>query len=364
MAAKTLLSLGCCSVEPSTAKKQCVCYPTVGLMDGTVFREVLIALKEEATAAADAAAEEAVRDPSTSSPDWSGYGSLVEYMMRLRVFGGEGAGSNVPWVDQNAPYGSEFNWDTTGQEEVGVWGAFYNASNASLGELSLRAVNSILAYMPSTPNFGYHGSAAGWGDFSNNGKWMIEGGWEREGGHYRAGLNSIPVIERYRSHPDEYYLLEVAMGGITGVLGNIDATGAPSMAFHLYPFILAYDPRSGDHGLGFFGHALNGGAYVVRHPRLGTLCYLCDIVESAAGPAASALSAQDTSEHATTTAAASVATVALATAAFALAATTVATTTVDAPAAARPVRHLGLRRMCRPAVLLRCAVPCNEHRPL
>ena len=286
MAAKTLLSLGCCSVEPSTAKKQCVCYPTVGLMDGTVFREVLIALKEEATAAADAAAEEAVRDPSTSSPDWSGYGSLVEYMMRLRVFGGEGAGSNVPWVDQNAPYGSEFNWDTTGQEEVGVWGAFYNASNASLGELSLRAVNSILAYMPSTPNFGYHGSAAGWGDFSNNGKWMIEGGWEREGGHYRAGLNSIPVIERYRSHPDEYYLLEVAMGGITGVLGNIDATGAPSMAFHLYPFILAYDPRSGDHGLGFFGHALNVGAYVVRHPRLGTLCYLCDIVESAAGPAA------------------------------------------------------------------------------
>jgi len=169
---------------------------------------------------------------------------------------------------------------------VGVWGAYYNASNASLGELSLRAVNSILAYMPSTPNFAYHGSAAGWGDFSNNGKWMIEGGWEREGGHYRAGLNSIPLIERYRSHPDELYLLEVAMGGITGVLGNIDATGAPSMAFHLYPFVLAYDPRSGDHGLGFFGHALNVGAYVVRHPRLGTLCYLCDLVMSTAGPAA------------------------------------------------------------------------------
>jgi hypothetical protein len=28
------------------------------------------------------------------------------------------------------------------------------------------------------------------------------------------------------------------------------------------------------------------------------------------------------------------------------------------------VRHLGLRRVCRPAVLLRCAVPHNEHRPL
>ena len=81
------------------------------------------------------------------------------------------------------------------------------------GELALRAVNSILAYMPSTPNFAYHGSAGGWGDFSNNGKWMVRGGWEREGGHYRAGLNSIPLIERYRSHPDELYLLEVAMGG-------------------------------------------------------------------------------------------------------------------------------------------------------
>mgnify|MGYP004112081165 CR=1 FL=1 len=28
------------------------------------------------------------------------------------------------------PYGSEFAYDTTGQEEVGVWGAFFNASSA------------------------------------------------------------------------------------------------------------------------------------------------------------------------------------------------------------------------------------------
>jgi hypothetical protein len=28
------------------------------------------------------------------------------------------------------------------------------------------------------------------------------------------------------------------------------------------------------------------------------------------------------------------------------------------------VRHLGLRRVCRPAVLLRFAVPHNAHRPL
>jgi len=169
---------------------------------------------------------------------------------------------------------------------VGVWGAFFNASSADphKGSLQKRAVDSILAYMPSTPNFGYHGSAGGWGDFSNNGKWMVRGGWEREGGHYRAGLNSIPLAERYRSHPDELFLLEVAMGGITGVLGNIDADGAPSMAFHLYPFMLEYDPHTGDHGLGFFGHAMNVGAYAVDHPTRGFLCYLC--VHNASGAAA------------------------------------------------------------------------------
>ena len=81
-------------------------------------------------------------------PDWRGYASLIDYMLRLRVFGpenagrqpGEGAedragpttkgarvaterkkgakGANggegaegrprVPWVEQDAPYGSEF----------------------------------------------------------------------------------------------------------------------------------------------------------------------------------------------------------------------------------------------------------------
>ena len=116
---------------------------------------------------------------------------------------------------------------------------------------------------------------------------MIRGGWEREGGHYRAGLNSIPLIERYRSHPDDLYLLETALGGITGVLANIDQDGAPSMAFHLYPFMLAYDPYSGDHGLGFFGHAMNVGAYVARSPTLGWLCYLCALSPPQPAPAAS-----------------------------------------------------------------------------
>ena len=35
------------------------------------------------------------------------------------------------------------------------------------------------------------------------------GGWEREGGHYRAGLNSIPLLE-FRRNPDDVYLLGLA----------------------------------------------------------------------------------------------------------------------------------------------------------
>ena len=63
---------------------------------------------------------------------------------------------------------------------------------------------------------------------------------------------------------------------------NIDETGAPSMMFHSFPFVNEYDPRSGDYGLGFFGHSMEVGAYFVRHPHLGTLCYLCDLSNIAA----------------------------------------------------------------------------------
>ena len=169
-AARTLLALGCCSADGG--KFSCRCFPTVGLMDGTIFREVLLALwaeaeaaEEEAKAAAKAelakakaatatAAEAATTasspgdQSSAAMPDWRGYASLIDYMLRLRVFGpenagrqpGEGAedragpttkgarvatekkkgakGANggegaegrprVPWVEQDAPYGSEF----------------------------------------------------------------------------------------------------------------------------------------------------------------------------------------------------------------------------------------------------------------
>lgn len=67
------------------------CPISVGLMDGTVFREVLRALDDEGAAfAADAA--------------------RVRSLMRNRTLGGGGL---TGWASADYPAGSEFAWDTT-----------------------------------------------------------------------------------------------------------------------------------------------------------------------------------------------------------------------------------------------------------
>ena len=75
---------------------------------------------------------------------------------------------------------------TTGQEEAYVWGAYFNAT-----ALADSALGQILSYTPLVPNYAWHGSAYGMGDFGNNG--CYRGGSERVLQHYRSGLNSIPT---------------------------------------------------------------------------------------------------------------------------------------------------------------------------
>lgn len=139
--------------------------------------------------------------------------------------------------------------------------------------------------MRSSPTWPYHGGSRSWGDLGNNGKWMASAGsgFETRGNfHYRAGLNSIPLLEWYRRFPDELFVLEVGLGAVAGTLMNVDGRGAPSMMLHMLPHVLDYDPRSGDFGLGFFGHSLEAAAYLVFDeanflvPRW--LCYLCDFL--------------------------------------------------------------------------------------
>eukprot|EP00873_Tetraselmis_striata_P027364 jgi/Tetstr1/447628/TSEL_034988.t1 len=227
--------------------------PGVGLMDGTVFREVLYALWEE----------------GRWNETIAGFAREVEDAMRLRA---------DAWAEEQFPYGSEFNFDTTGQEEVYVWLSYFGHTRPAA-----RTLEAILGYMRSLPNWAWNGGARSMGDLGNNGKWFVNRGVERGLMHYRAGLNMIPLIEAYRADPDDTLLLEIAMGAMSGQLANIDESGAPSMMFHSFPFVNEFDPHSGDYGLGFFGHSLEAGAYYVHHPIYGPKCYLCDHREAANG---------------------------------------------------------------------------------
>jgi hypothetical protein len=232
-------------------------YARIGYMDGTVTREVLRAILEEASI-------------TTAQPNiWSELGESIRKGERSRAQYFKSAPN---------PYGSEFSYDTTGQEEVVVWQLYfgYDADAA-------RTVDHVLQYMRPIPNWAYNGGAVA-GDVANGGKWLVTAGTGRgDYGkmHYRAGLNQIPLIEWYRRHPDDVTTLEVAVGAMSGQMGNIDSDGAPSIYFHAYPHVMEYDAYSGDYGLGFFGSSLEASATLVFDPHLGPICYLCDVKASA-----------------------------------------------------------------------------------
>lgn len=137
--------------------------------------------------------------------------------------------------------------------------------------------------MRSSGTWAYNGGSRSWGDLGNNGKWQATAGahFETRGNfHYRSGLNAIPLLEWYRRHPDDVFLLEPALGAIAGQMNNIDERGAPSMMMHMEPHIKDFDPHSGDYGLGFFGCSLQAGSYLVHHPTVGLVCYLCSVKHS------------------------------------------------------------------------------------
>ena len=63
------------------------------------------------------------------------------------------------WASQLYPYGSEFGFDTTGQEEVVVWNMYFGNETAAG-----RTVDHILSYMRSSATWAYHGGAKSTGD--------------------------------------------------------------------------------------------------------------------------------------------------------------------------------------------------------
>jgi len=241
---------------------------TVGFMDGTVAREVLDALLWEGSNATGGGA----------NATFAALGATLRENMQAR---------QAHWAATPYPYGSEFGFDTTGQEEVVVWNLYFG--NESVAK---KTVDHVLSYMRNSPTWAYHGGARSWGDIGNNGKYLAAystGCADRGQMHYRSGLNMIPLIEWYRLHPEEgTFLLEVAMGAISGQMTNIlpstskASPGSTSMMFHVMPHVMDFDPHSGDYGLGFFGNALESGAYYVRSATLGELCFLCDYARARA----------------------------------------------------------------------------------
>ena len=263
--------------------KQASWYVHQGLMDGTNFRTVLLALRDEGMQGEADVVEEIMRNrtlvgvgngcryyvppgrpPADRGPRYPGCHWYLE------------ANVTTPWAAQAGlpGAGSEFAWDTTGQEEAYVWGAWFGGESRPAAALAASALDQILAYTPLVPNWAWHGSAFGMGDFGNNGFYRGSG---RVLQHYRSGLNSIPSTEAFLSDPSDLYLLRLAAGSIGGVLTNIDEDGANGMAFHGAPHELFFDPASGDWGLALYGHTHTTASFLVRHEDFGFLCYFCDV---------------------------------------------------------------------------------------
>ena len=141
------------------------------------------------------------------------------------------------------------------------------------------SLQAVLAYTHLIPNWGYHGSARRWGDFStvSNPKYFINGGIERILHHYGSTLNAIPIMLSYERNPDDVYLLETGIGAVAGVMTNVQPQGWTSMGFHADARHLFHEPWIGDWGLALYGHAVLSTSYLVRHPTLGWQAYLGDL---------------------------------------------------------------------------------------
>ena len=276
-------------------------YAHQGLMDGTNFRTILLALRDEGMTQEADVVEGIMRNrtllgvenqcryycpdgPAHCTDRGPTYPGCHWYQPP-----GQPPGANVttPWASQTGlpGAGSEFSWDTTGQEEAYIWGAWFgNNGSRSAAALASSALNQILSYTPLVPNWAWHGSAYGMGDFGNNGFYRFDGGTERVLQHYRSGLNSIPTTEAFLANASDLYLLRLAAGSIGGVLTNIDSeSGANAMAFHSDPANLFFDPASGDWGLALYGHTHNTASFLVHHDDFGWLCYFCDVDVASAG---------------------------------------------------------------------------------
>ncbi|KAI0777439.1 hypothetical protein BD413DRAFT_467660 [Trametes elegans] len=218
-------------------------YANDGLMEETVIRYLLDDLKREGLSA---------------------NASLVEGRMRAR---------EAVWAGERYPFGSEMAWDSTGQEGVFAWATYFNDTTTATN-----ALNSILAYQPTIPHWGYNGNARRYWDNVYGGKLQRI---ERQIHHYGSGLNAIPLIAQFRASPADYHLLRAGFGGLSGPLSSVDQGGFAAASFHSFADTLAWDAYSGDYGPNAVGHALEMGTYIVDHPAFGWQAFGGEVLATA-----------------------------------------------------------------------------------
>ena len=129
--------------------------------------------------------------------------------------------------------------------------------------------------MPTVAHWGWNGNARRYWDFLYAGKLKRI---ERMLHHYGSGLNSIPLLDSYKTKKDPndgaaFHDLRVGYGGNMGALTNIHEDGFGSMAFHSWPDTMKWDAYSGDYGPNYLGHIVGSSCYLVDHPVFGFVSF-------------------------------------------------------------------------------------------
>lgn len=217
-------------------------YAEFGQMEGDVFLDILKDLKHEGMTA------EATQ---------------MEALMKGRA---------DHWRTMKYPFGSEMAWDSTGQPEVYAWMCYFGYEPQA--DVTREV---ILGYDPAIPSWGYNGNARRYWDFLYGGKVSRI---ERQIHHYGSALNAVPLFDAFRQNPADLHLLRVAYGGMMGGITNIDQQGFGSAAFHSWPDMMKWDAITGDYGMGFYGHAITAGSYLVNDAKLGWLGFGGDVTQA------------------------------------------------------------------------------------
>ncbi|KAF7347264.1 hypothetical protein MVEN_01481500 [Mycena venus] len=165
------------------------------------------------------------------------------------------------WSTERYPFGSEMAWDSTGQEGVYAWSKYFNDTTTATN-----ALNSIIAYQPLIPHWGYNGNARRYWDNIYGGKLQRI---ERQIHHYGSGLNALPLMSAFQSSPTDYFLLRVGHAGLSGPMSNIDQGGFAAASFHSFADTLAWDAYSGDYGPNFSGLSMGTQTTIINHPDFG-----------------------------------------------------------------------------------------------